>query len=457
VGLSADVEVFGAGSLVTCAVAGTGELRCWGRNLFGELGDGTFADRSSPVVVCGNESCSAPLTGVTAVDSGQTHTCAVVDGRAWCWGNDRRGQLGREECSASCPRPGPVAGLSSGVRDVAMGKDHSCALLEDGTMRCWGDNEDGQLGDGTLVRRNTPAVVCADEACAAPLSGVLAIDAGGDHTCALLEGGLLRCWGINGHASITSGRICSPDCTTPAEVCLAYTDAPDPPGCAEPLDGVTAIAVGNDHQCIARAGRALCWGDHNKGQLGVGFRCTTIICTTPIEVCADETCAASLDGVTAISSGWAHVCAIASGAVKCWGNNDLHQLGLGVDPNEPLCECRITPADVVGLPVARKTPPVPTATRTATPIASSTSQPPLSPTATATSALPACGDVNGNGAVDSIDVALMLQHIAGLLPVLPNALSSDLNGDGLLTAVDAALGLQHIAGLLPRLRCPAHP
>lgn len=452
-------STLGGGGGLSCAVGGDGGLACWGSNTTGQLGDGTFVDRSTPATVCADPACDAALTGVTEIDGGATHTCAVVAGGAKCWGNNRRAQLGRDEvCAVGCPYAGDVTGLTTGVVEIAAGTNHTCALLQSGGVRCWGDNDHGQLGDATLTRRAAPVDVCAGgaQSCDALLDGATAIAAGGDHTCALVAGGRVRCWGINGHASITSGRICSPDCTTPAEVCLAYTQAPDPPGCSQPLDGATALAAGSDFECVLKGGRVLCWGDHNLGQLGAGMRCATFVCTPPAEVCADPACAASLTGVTSIAAGGAHACAVASGAVKCWGRNSSSQLGHGVKP-EPGCRCRFTPVDVAGLPSTPKTTPIATSTPSRTPVASSTSAPPLTPTPTpVATSTQRCGDANGDLVVNSVDALLILQYSAGFaLP--PYTTNIDVNLDGSVSSVDASLVLQYVAGRLPSLRCPAHP
>jgi alpha-tubulin suppressor-like RCC1 family protein len=366
-----------------------------------------------------------------------------------CWGSNARDQLGRgDACPGDCPIAGDVVGAASGVVSIAAGANHSCALFEHGGMTCWGNNDAGQLGDGTLTRRDAAVDVCADETCAAALGSVTAIAAAGDHTCALLEGGFVRCWGRNGHASLTDSRICSPNCMTPAEVCLEYAEAAAPPGCVEPLDGVGALAIGNDFQCALRDGRVLCWGDHDLGQLGSGNACGTAICTEPFEVCADAGCTASLDGVTAIAAGAAHACVLASGAMKCWGRNDDAELGDGVLP-PGACRCRNTPVDVVGLPsTPKETPPATsTPTRTATAVV----------TATATAVQALCGDVNGSGGVDSVDAAIVLQYDAGLFQTFRELDNADTNGDGAVNSIDAALILQHTAGRLAALRCPAQP
>ncbi len=128
-GMSSASTLGGADGL-SCAVGGGG-LMCWGSNSTGQVGDGTFADRSTPITVCADPACAAALTGVTEIDGGATHTCAVVAGGAKCWGNNRRAQLGRDEvCAVGCPFAGDVTGLTAGVVEIAAGTNHTCVTTE---------------------------------------------------------------------------------------------------------------------------------------------------------------------------------------------------------------------------------------------------------------------------------------------------------------------------------------
>ena len=126
-----------------------------------------------------------PLAGET-VEAGAAHTCSVTGGgRVRCWGDNANGQLG-DGTTTSRSRPVLVPGLS-GVLQVVSGAAHSCALLGDGRVSCWGSNASGQLGDGSTTSRSAPAVIA--------LSGVVRLTAGASHTCALLSTGAARCWG----------------------------------------------------------------------------------------------------------------------------------------------------------------------------------------------------------------------------------------------------------------------
>src|SRR5262249_41566862 len=158
----------------TCAIKTGGALWCWGDNGNGELGDGTTTQRHVPTPVTGLGS------GVTAISAGPYHTCAVKSGGALvCWGDNNPGKLGGGT-PAERHNPTPVAGLSSGVRAVAAGSDHTCAITSAGGVKCWG--EGGSLGDGTTAQSSVPVDVPGLQ------SGVTTIAAGASYTCARTSG-----------------------------------------------------------------------------------------------------------------------------------------------------------------------------------------------------------------------------------------------------------------------------
>ncbi|MBX3313773.1 MAG: hypothetical protein KF906_05575 [Actinobacteria bacterium] len=148
----ADIRSITAGGGHTCALLTNGTAKCWGYNYDGRVGDGTTTNRLTPTTVTG-------LTGATAITAGGGgHSCALLtNGTAKCWGNNGSGQLG-DGTTTNRLTPTTVTGLT-GATAITPGGGHSCALLTNGTAKCWGNNVDGQLGDGTTTNRLTPVTV----------------------------------------------------------------------------------------------------------------------------------------------------------------------------------------------------------------------------------------------------------------------------------------------------------
>jgi alpha-tubulin suppressor-like RCC1 family protein len=183
-GLSSGVASISTGGRHSCAVTNGGGVECWGANDSGQLGDGTTNDSLTPVAVVGLAS------GVATVSAGSSHTCAVTTaGAAKCWGSNGFGKLG-DGSGADSPVPVSVVGLASGVASIRASEDHTCAATSDGSAKCWGYNEWGELGNGTKTTSVTPVQV------ARLSSGVKAITAGYNHSCAVIATGA-KCWGNN--------------------------------------------------------------------------------------------------------------------------------------------------------------------------------------------------------------------------------------------------------------------
>ncbi|HXY48305.1 MAG TPA: putative Ig domain-containing protein [Terriglobales bacterium] len=279
----------------TCALLPDGTVRCWGLNQNGELGNGTMIDSLTPVQVTN-------LSGVKAIASGGEFTCALLsDGTVQCWGLNQNGQLGTGT-STDSSTPVVVSGLS-GVKAIAAGDSHACALIADGSMQCWGDNEYGALGNGTSD--GVPPFGLSPPVAVTGLSGVTAIAAGADHSCALYVNGGVFCWGYNEGGQLGNGN--NSDSSTPQEV----------------LSGtlMKSLALSGFSSCTLSAdGTAQCWGDNSWGQLGDG---TTVSSNTPMAV-------TGLTGAMSVVAGTYHVCVLlANGTVQCWGANVYGQLGNG--------------------------------------------------------------------------------------------------------------------------------
>jgi hypothetical protein len=249
--------------------------------------------RLTPVEVCdsGTGATCDPLTGATAVVAGGSHTCALVtDGAVKCWGQNASGQLG--DGTFVHPRLNPVevcligfgAGCSgavplTGAVALSAGRVYTCALMTGGGVKCWGDNFSGQLGDGTTFRRANPVDVCAtgaDTNCTggAPLTGVTSIATGFEQSCATLSGGGLRCWGWNGEGQLGDGTTTSRN--RPVNVCASGSGG----GCPA-LGDVSAAGTGAFHTCaVVSGGGVKCWGMNAWGQLGDG---STVPSLLPID------------------------------------------------------------------------------------------------------------------------------------------------------------------------------
>ena len=247
-----------------------------------------------------------------------------------CWGSNSAGQLGDGSTSRISSSPVVVAGLASDVRTIATGDTHSCAVTNGGGVFCWGNNEYGQLGDGTTFNRYAPVLAGprspTPTATAAPAAlvatgNVTAIAVGDFHTCALSKAGGVKCWGQNSSGQLGNGSTV--DSSVPVQVS----------GLSK---GVAAISVGGNHSCVLTTGGGVrCWGDNAHGELGNG---TTKDSLVPVDVTS------LTSGVTAIAVGGEHTCALTSlGGVKCWGYNANGQLGNGSRTDSSV------PVDVSGL------------------------------------------------------------------------------------------------------------
>ena len=210
VGLGSGVASVSAGGSHTCALTQAGGIKCWGYNLYGQLGDGSTTRRITPVDVAGLNAIAA------TVSAGENHTCAVTAASALkCWGYNFSGQVG-DGTTTNRAIPIDVPGMDSGVLAVAPAGWHTCALTSGGGVKCWGRNSSGQLGDGTTTDRLAPVDVTGLS------SGVAALGAGFDHTCALTSAGGVKCWGSNSSGQLGDGTTA--DRTIPVDVAFSGPD-----------------------------------------------------------------------------------------------------------------------------------------------------------------------------------------------------------------------------------------
>ena len=304
-----------AGTFHQCALLQDTTVRCWGENDYGQLGGGTISsppDTSSPTPVA-----VVGLTGVGAVSGGAFHTCArFPNGMVQCWGRNSEGQLGDPATTGfASSTPVPVTGITTATV-VAAGGYHTCALLQNGTVRCWGQNDYGQLGDGTLtptfVANRTPVEVSG-------ITTAVAISAGGFHTCALLADGTIRCWGQDNYGQLGDGT------TTNAVTPFTTPASPRPTPVPMTVTGITtavAVEAGAFHTCaLLRDGTMQCWGWNDYFQLGAStsnFNYSSV----PVTVSGIRP--------AALAPGAEHTCVLLpAGTVRCWGDNGYGQLGNG--------------------------------------------------------------------------------------------------------------------------------
>jgi alpha-tubulin suppressor-like RCC1 family protein len=346
-GLTSGVAAIAAGEAHTCALTTAGGVKCWGKNDVGQLGDNTTADKTAPVGVQGLAS------GVVAIGAGASHTCAVLaSGAVRCWGLNTTGQLG-DDSTTNRSAPADVIGLAGPVAAISGGAAHTCAQMESGGVSCWGNNAFRELADGTITFRTKPVTTNTGS----PGDVISSLDAGGYTTCAIVPAsGKLRCWGRpddgqlgdgkaflvrataapalgSGATSIAAGphRACAIEAAAAVTCWGDSVEAADVPG----LGSVAAISVGSGTTCILVGSGIQCWGANAHGQLGDD---TTTATQSPTGV------SGLASGVSNVSAGGEFTCArTSSGGAKCWGKNDVGQLGDNSKTD------RHTPVDVSGL------------------------------------------------------------------------------------------------------------
>lgn len=243
-----DVVSLAAGDGHTCAVLKEGGVRCWGANHRGQLGIALRRPSSAPV--------SVPVGPATQIAAGRTHTCArLSDGTVSCWGDNSDGQVG---LTAPITMPVPPAAVPklTDVISVTTGNEHSCSLSLEGEVYCWGDNHFGQLGHGKQAHQFFPPRPV-------PIKGpAFAVSAGRRHTCALLSNRTVQCWGENFDGQLGNGT--TTQSLLPVQV--VFTDLT---GKTRSLENVAAVSAGKGHTCALLINREVyCWGSNRSGQLG---------------------------------------------------------------------------------------------------------------------------------------------------------------------------------------------
>ncbi len=277
------VDVTGGGAS-TCAIRTNRALYCWGLNHRGQIGDGTRNVRAVPTKVPG-------ATMWRSVSMGFFHTCAIrTNDTLWCWGDNSAGQLGQGNNKQSLKRQ-KVAGEWS---TVSAGGWTTCATKVNGSLWCWGRNLFGQVGDGTYADRSKATRIGSSD-------NWRQVEVSWTHSCGRTSGGAVRCWGRNTQGQLGTGDL---------------VGSPKP-RLVQGGHEAASIGLAEGTSCLTESSGALrCWGDNRYGQVGAGGD----LVPTP---------ARRAGSYSSVSGGWLHVCAVSGDASVCWGNNERGQLGNG--------------------------------------------------------------------------------------------------------------------------------
>lgn len=288
----------------SCALTPAGQAYCWGYRLDGRLGDtGTAVIRTTPVPI--NQSRTGPFT---FIDAG-AQTCAIAQSGAYCWGTDAVGRLGSGPGAFSGTasfEPVPVVEDQSGrFTSISVGATHSCGITASGAW-CWGEGENGQLGNGGTADSNVPVQVTQE------LSGpFISVSVGSQHTCGIASNGAY-CWGANGYGQLGNGT---------------HFNSTEPVRVNQVASGrFTRVGAGLRHTCGIGAAGAWCWGSKEGGLMGNGDAGSFVDRDTALPVPVTQTVSGRF---TDISVDALHVCGITATGAYCWGHGTQGQLGAG--------------------------------------------------------------------------------------------------------------------------------
>jgi alpha-tubulin suppressor-like RCC1 family protein len=329
-----------AGENHNCAVLSSGSIQCWGVNGCGQLGNDTGGGDCNVTCTAMDSSVPVSVSGITnaiAVAGGSSHTCAVLStGSVQCWGHNGCGQLGNGNsgnCDVSASAmdssvPISVLGITNAVA-VATGSSYSCALLNDGSIQCWGVNWCGELGNGgpavapDILDAGTP--LSSVPVRVSGISNAMSLSAGHNHTCAVLRTGSVQCWGNNQFGQL--GNRSTVNSSVPVPV--------------SGISNAVVVTAGGEHSCaVLSTGSLQCWGDNYYGQLGNGTRFVDsngmwLEDSNGVQTGLSEpvTALGITNGVN-VATGPDHTCAVLStGSIQCWGDDTWGELGNGMTAN----------------------------------------------------------------------------------------------------------------------------
>ncbi|MBM4412460.1 MAG: hypothetical protein FJ040_03295 [Chloroflexi bacterium] len=294
-----DVTKLALGNSHTCALLRDGGGACWGRNEDGQLGVGGTAHSATPLRV-------ANLSAAIDISSGANHVCAVLaEGTVWCWGSNQYAQIGIGEAGPGISIPTQVPGIENAIA-IGLGDHHTCAVLSDRTVWCWGWTNFGQAGGETIGEQ---AIILKPQRVSG-LSDIVQLEVGGNHSCALTQSAEAICWGDNFNGQLGNGSTDEPIRVVPRIVSGG--------------NRFFRLAAGGAHTCgLVQDGDVLCWGWNKLGQVGNGSYGVTTDVVLPSPVVA-------LNQISTIYVGANHVCTTSMrGRVLCWGANTTGQIGSG--------------------------------------------------------------------------------------------------------------------------------
>lgn len=280
----------------TCSLNRSGEIYCWGANHYGELGNNSTKNSQYPTRVTG-------LDSIKDISIGNNHSCALkIDGTVYCWGKNSQGQIGNGSASNK-PNPIPIMIKDfTNIIAISSGGNNNCALNKEGSVLCWGENSEGQVGEGTTTQREYPVYVINID----PV--IKSITTGVDHSCALTNTGKILCWGSS-ISEIDEHRKTL---------------------------GVTEIKSSFNHTCLLQRGNMSCFGGNLHGELG-NYK-AILSSFLPVYVIGFHR------DIVDFATGGLHSCATTrNGITYCWGDNKDGQLG-----NNTL-DRQMSPSLVIGL------------------------------------------------------------------------------------------------------------
>ncbi|MBK9072920.1 MAG: hypothetical protein IPL79_18250 [Myxococcales bacterium] len=329
------------GEAHTCARFKNGDLRCWGDNSFGQIGAPDMAEVGGEPGQMGEALANLELGGkVLSVSAGGYHTCALIEGgTVKCWGSNDYGQLGQEDNTDRGALPGDIENLAAidvgaeSIKQVVTGVDHTCVLTVDGDAKCFGSAFYGNLGTGNTNDRGDEPGEMGEALEAVDLGTknnvpirISSIAAASETTCAILEGGLVKCWGDNASGQLGIGSS-EPRGARAGEMGNGLP--------AVDLDGleVDELALGAEHVCARVSDGSLrCWGSGAYGENGSGAPAALGDDSDELGAALAPVSLGTDLAVVTFATRSNHTCALFSnGGVKCWGANDAGQLGLGDD------------------------------------------------------------------------------------------------------------------------------